>query len=66
MVQGISYEAYSDTLVASTFGRGVFVMHNAKNTLATLLSDQTAGSCGTIPASPAPSSAKWLPPMHTC
>ena len=49
IVEGISYEAYSDTLVVASFGRGVYYMHNVKNTLAGLTVDQETGSCLPFP-----------------
>merc|ERR1711871_802130 len=30
---GLSYEHYSDTLVAATYGRGVYILHNAREVL---------------------------------
>lgn len=45
LVAGLSYEPYSDVLIASTFGRGVYVLKKAKEALAKARAQQDAGSC---------------------
>lgn len=66
MTAGLSYEPYTDTLVAATYGRGVFVMENAKQMLQHIHDQQKAGVCD-VPVPPAPSSsAPFFPPMQSC
>ena len=42
---GLSYEPHSDTLVAATFGRGVYVMHNASVSIRNSYKQQENGVC---------------------
>eukprot|EP00211_Chloroparvula_japonica_P004929 CAMPEP_0119131648 /NCGR_PEP_ID=MMETSP1310-20130426/10499_1 /TAXON_ID=464262 /ORGANISM="Genus nov. species nov., Strain RCC2339" /LENGTH=845 /DNA_ID=CAMNT_0007122235 /DNA_START=165 /DNA_END=2702 /DNA_ORIENTATION=- len=66
VVTSINYEAYSDTLVVSTFGRGVYTIANAKAALYTAMSRQLANSC-TVPAPPPLSSnSRLLPTQQQC
>jgi len=65
-VQGLNYEPYSDTLVAATFGRGIYVIHKAKLMLLKQKDQQTASKCD-VPTPPPPaSSAKFFPPQEKC
>jgi hypothetical protein len=61
LTAALSYEHYSDTLIAATFGRGIYTLKNAK---AALLG---ARSCA-VPSAPAPteeeSSARFFPPQQ--
>jgi hypothetical protein len=57
----ISYEHYSDTLVAATFGRGVYRLHNAK---AALLHVRQCVDATAPVAVPEETSAKFFPPQQ--
>ena len=58
---GLSYEHYSDTVVAATMGRGIYTLKNAKEALLKFR------SCA-VPSAPRPvkeaSSAMFFPPQH--
>ena len=58
MNAALSYEHYSDTLVAATFGRGVYRLKNAKQSLLNL---QQCASPSAAPSVPEESSAKYFP-----
>lgn len=45
LVMGLSYEPYSDTLLAATYGRGVYILEDAKRILAKARAQQEAASC---------------------
>jgi hypothetical protein len=45
MVAGLSHEAVSDTLVAATMGRGVYVLHGLRGRLQVARKQQESGSC---------------------
>mmetsp|Transcript_10726 Transcript_10726/g.20357 ORF Transcript_10726/g.20357 Transcript_10726/m.20357 type:complete len:839 (+) Transcript_10726:24-2540(+) len=57
LTKGLSYEHYSDTLVAATMGRGIYTLHNAK---AHLLDSRFGESKEESPWTTA-SSAKYFP-----
>ena len=60
LTKGLSYEHYSDTLVAATFGRGVYTIHGAK---ARLLDHRASVQPG-FARVPESSSAHFFPPQH--
>jgi hypothetical protein len=62
MVPALSYEHYSDTLVAGTMGRGVFTLHSAKKALLRARMQQESGNCDvkSPPWQPS-SSAQYFP-----
>ena len=45
LTMGLSYEPHSDTLVVATFGRGIYVMHNATHVLRNTRKQQEIGAC---------------------
>ena len=65
---GLSYEHYSDTLVAATMGRGVYTMKAAKERLLDARSRVMAEHSGFDVNSghrvPEASDAKWYPAQH--
>lgn len=72
LTMGLSYEPYSDTLVAATMGRGVYTLHNAKAQLISSRLEQTHRMCQTAEARKELqekyadanlSSAKYFPPQ---
>eukprot|EP01062_Namystynia_karyoxenos_P064200 TRINITY_DN570_c1_g2_i2.p1 TRINITY_DN570_c1_g2~~TRINITY_DN570_c1_g2_i2.p1 ORF type:complete len:924 (+),score=216.10 TRINITY_DN570_c1_g2_i2:84-2774(+) len=64
MVTALTYEGYSDTLVAATYGRGVYVIHKARSALAAARSQQMSGRCS-APASPLLTPSDYfLPPRQ--
>jgi len=66
MVLGLSYNPYSDTLVAATMGRGVYILQNAKTSLLMQRSQQQLGTCNVQgPFSPT-SSAIYFPAQQSC
>jgi len=66
LVPSVVYEPYSDVLVVGTFGRGVYVMENAKQNLLWRYQQQQQSTCNVpMPGKPA-SNAYLLPPQDSC
>lgn len=63
-VMSLSYEPYSDTLVAATFGRGVYILRWAKHALLTLRTKSKLGACSNELAWEPSSSAMYFPPQQ--
>jgi len=61
LVMGISYEPYSDVLLASTYGRGVYILKNAKQALAKARAQQQTGSCEVTLSWTPSSSSRYYP-----
>lgn len=61
LLAGLSYEHYSDTLVAATMGRGVYALRPAKEAL---LSARKVAVQSAPAAVPEQSSAQFFPTQH--
>ena len=61
---GLSYEPYSDTLVAATYGRGVYALHRARELLYRH-HHQRLGTHSAHDAQLLPSS-RFFPKQHAC
>lgn len=61
LTAALSYEHYSDTLVAATFGRGIYALHNAK---ASLLRTRSCSFPWLGKPVPEESSARFFPKQH--
>jgi len=66
MILGISYDPYSDTLIAATFGRGVYYLRQAKSQLLTNRAQQIASNCEASNGYPVTSSARFYPKQQSC
>eukprot|EP00457_Paulinella_chromatophora_P000932 gb/GEZN01000934.1/.p1 GENE.gb/GEZN01000934.1/~~gb/GEZN01000934.1/.p1 ORF type:complete len:1047 (+),score=67.81 gb/GEZN01000934.1/:26-3142(+) len=69
LVYSISYEPYSDTLLAATLGRGVYRLANAKQALWKSRSQQLNNDCGAPPKAVAgglASSARFFTVQQDC
>lgn len=66
MVAGLSYEHYSDTLVAATYGRGVYTIENAKMELYRHKIQLEQKTCQVKDPPKPQSSARLFPPQEAC
>jgi hypothetical protein len=62
----LTYEHYSDTLVAATYGRGVYVLPHARDVLLKQKEQLQQGKCNVVTPTPPVSSARFFPPQDTC
>jgi hypothetical protein len=66
LTPSIVYEAYSNTLVVGTFGRGVYILENAKSALWTLMHQQLNSRCETSTPPNIPTNEGLLPTPYVC
>jgi len=66
MVYHLSYEPYSDTLVCATFGRGVYLLENARGLILKARQQQIESNCGVSGTFNPPSAAPYFPPQESC
>eukprot|EP01062_Namystynia_karyoxenos_P064198 TRINITY_DN570_c1_g1_i1.p1 TRINITY_DN570_c1_g1~~TRINITY_DN570_c1_g1_i1.p1 ORF type:complete len:927 (+),score=309.49 TRINITY_DN570_c1_g1_i1:83-2782(+) len=64
MVTALTHEGYSDTLVAATYGRGVYVLHGLRKALAAARNQQLSGKCDAPPSPLQTTSDQFLPPRQ--
>lgn len=62
----LTYEHYSDTLVAATYGRGVYVLPHARGVLLKQKEQKLQGRCNIATPTPPVSSARFFPPQDKC